>query len=190
MGETTLLFLKGEVRINQDQLNSFLYSAKSLGIRGLMDAENSTNNTHIKEDRRKKRRRSMSSASSSGTGTEPLILNPPAEGTGTTLQPPLPSTTPQLISHKTNMIHHHHHHASTVKTEPFLIPNPNNHQYQSDIAHYHPPDFLDTLTQSNSESISAQEIEDDDLEMLQYVRPGTSNGNSDGLSNMHQGKSY
>lgn len=163
-----------------------------------MDAENNMTNTStsIKDERRKnKRRRSISSVSSCGTGTEPMVIHPP-DGTSSNnaVPPPLPSTTqPQLINHNNKMMHHHHH--PGVKTEP-LMSNTSHHYHHQDMNHHfhHPPDFMDTLTQSNNshnQSISAQEIEDDDLEMLQYaVRPGPSNGNNaDGLSNMHQGNS-
>ena len=156
-----------------------------------MDAENNMTSNSIKDERRKKRRRSISSVSSCGTGiTEPMVLHPP-DGTSSSsaVPPPLPSTTqPQLLNHNNKMMHHHHH--PGVKMEP-PMPNASNH-YHQDMSHHfhHPPDFMDALAQThNSQSISAQEIEDDDLEMLQYaVRPGPSNGNNgDGLSNMHQG---
>lgn len=172
----SVLSLKGEVRINEDQLNSFLHTAKSLGIRGLMgdgkkgETENGT----------KKKRRMSVEISSDQEEVNSLATSTP---------PPPP---PPMLKHKTSLTKPQQN--VEVKCE---LPLDQEGRFESTINNMQPE--TESLTQ-NSSIHSGQELEDDELDLFQHCgvntgtnhhhhHPGPSRLSAEELHASGQGKS-
>ena len=163
---------KGEVRINEDQLNSFLHTAKSLGIRGLMgdgkkgDTENGTN----------KRKRRLSVEVSSDQEEVNSLATPP---------PP-----PPLLKHKANLTKTQN---IEVKCE---LPMDQDSRFEETVNSLHPEN--ESLTQNSSIHSGGQELEDDELDLFQHCgaatagnhhhHPGPSRLSAEELHSSGQGK--
>ncbi|XP_032795384.1 longitudinals lacking protein, isoforms A/B/D/L isoform X1 [Daphnia magna] len=143
---------KGEVRINEDQLNSFLHTAKSLGIRGLMgdgkkdDAQN---------DKKKRRRQSVELS---------MDQDEEEENSLAASSPPPP---PPLLKHKTSLTKPQN---LEIKCE---LPLNHEGRFESGMNSIQPE--TESLTQ-NSSINSGQELEDDDLDLFQHC--GVNAGNN------------
>jgi len=142
---------KGEVQINEDQLNSFLHTAKSLGIRGLMGSDRG-------KGKKKKRRRG--STSSLDTSDEyscdennlPVALPPP----------------PPPLKHMTSL----------TKAVEIKVEDPSSvARYEPEMSLDLQPD-LDSLRDS---SISAHELDDEGLGLFHCAEedPGPSKTSDD-----------
>lgn len=167
-------FFKGEVRINEDQLNSFLHTAKSLGIRGLMgdgkkdDAQN---------DKKKRRRQSVELS---------MDQDEEEENSLAASSPPPP---PPLLKHKTSLTKPQN---LEIKCE---LPLNHEGRFESGMNSIQPE--TESLTQ-NSSINSGQELEDDDLDLFQHCgvnagnnhlhHPGPSRMSAEELQSSGQGK--
>ncbi|XP_046655733.1 longitudinals lacking protein, isoforms F/I/K/T-like [Daphnia pulicaria] len=152
---------KGEVRINEDQLNSFLHTAKSLGIRGLMGDGKKVD---IENDKKRKRRHSVELSSDQEEEEEDNSL--------TASSPPPPP--PPLLKHKTSLTKPQN---LEVKCE---LPMNQETRFESAMNTMQPE--TESLTQ-NSSINSGQELEDDELDLFQHC--GVNNVNNHHNNHLH-----
>lgn len=144
-----LYIIQGEVRINEDQLNSFLHTAKSLGIRGLMgDGKNSQT-----ESAKKRKWRTSEEHTSDQEESSSIVTSPP---------PP-----PPLLKHKTSLTRPP---SFEVKCE---LSADQEEKFQSTVSNLQSE--MESMTQ-NSSIHSGPELEDDELDLFQQCSvPTTSN---------------
>ena len=156
---TTVYILQGEVRINEDQLNSFLNTAKSLGIRGLMGDGKKVD---IENDKKRKRRQSVELSSDQEEEEEDNSL-------AASSPPPPP---PPLLKHKTSLTKPQN---LEVKCE---LPMNQEGRFESAMNNMQPE--TESLTQ-NSSINSGQELEDDELDLFQHCGVNTVNNHHNHL---------
>lgn len=163
------------MRINEDRLNSFLHTAKSLGIRGLMG---DGKKMEVQNDKRKKRSLSVELSTDQDDEEE--------ENSLAASSPPPP---PPLLKHKTSLTKPQN---LEIKCE---IPLNHEGRFESAMNSIQPES--ESLTQ-NSSINSGQELEDDDLDLFQHCgvnagnnhlhHPGTSRMSAEDLHSSGQGK--
>lgn len=149
------------MRINEDQLNSFLHTAKSLGIRGLMGDGKKVD---IENDKKRKRRHSVELSSDQEEEEE--------ENSLTASSPPPPP--PPLLKHKTSLTKPQN---LEVKCE---LPMNQESRFESAMNTMQPE--TESLTQ-NSSINSGQELEDDELDLFQHC--GVNNVNNHHNNHLH-----
>lgn len=149
------------MRINEDQLNSFLHTAKSLGIRGLMGDGKKVD---IENDKKRKRRHSVELSSDQEEEEEDNSL--------TASSPPPPP--PPLLKHKTSLTKPQN---LEVKCE---LPMNQETRFESAMNTMQPE--TESLTQ-NSSINSGQELEDDELDLFQHC--GVNNVNNHHNNHLH-----
>lgn len=161
------------MRINEDQLNSFLHTAKSLGVHGLMG-----NGKKAKLDNSTNKRKSPHSSFNNHSSVE---LSSDEQEDDDLHSQTEESTTPLRLRHnKTSLTRH----SSIVEVKSEALAEQES-RYESPTADGSQPNEMESL--NHQSSISVHELDDDELDLFQQCSDAGAPDNNHQL--LHAGTS-